>query len=769
MPDTVVDAFVLTREWRDTSRGAQLVLWCWSRDGAVRVRINDARPVCFIARSTKLPPGWRCSRKEVELRSPLGEPVDALYFDSQRALNQARERSERERVQLFESDVRAADRHLMERFIRGGVRITGNATQRGNTLAFDDPRLKATDVEPALRVVSLDIETDGFEGALYSIALAMPGHESVLMRSDRAVHDDDVPIKVFADERMLLEGFLTWLDEHDPDVVLGWNLIGFDLQALERRFAAVGLPYAIGRDRETARVLPGSRAGLPAIALVPGRVSIDGIESLRAAFYNFEDFSLEAVGRDLLGRGKLIEPTSDKLGAIRSLYADDRPALARYNIEDCRLVAEIAEHTDLIGLSVQRTRLTGLALGRLGGSVASLDNLYLPALHRKGFVAYDIGEGSGSGEGSPGGHVLDSKPGLYTNVALLDFKSLYPSLIRTFKIDPYGLWDQGEQTIEGFLGARFRRDGAILPSLIDELWAARDEAKRQHNASLSHAIKIIMNSFYGVLGSSGCRFFDPRLASSITRRGHEVLQRSQALIESFGHTVIYGDTDSLFVLLPESLTVTEAHARGNELAETLNTWWQKTIVAEHDVPSCLEVEFETLYARFLMPTLRGSETGSKKRYAGVAVTPEGVESAVFKGLESVRTDWTLAARRFQRELYSKVFANEPVEDYVREVLAALLRGDLDEQLVYRKRLRRQTDEYRSAIPPQVQAARLAGQKSGWVRYVITREGPRVADGNTLPLDYDHYRERQLAPVADGILHFLETSFLSLTDRQLAIF
>ncbi|GAL07152.1 DNA polymerase II [Photobacterium aphoticum] len=111
---------------------------------------------------------------------------------------------------------------------------------------------------------------------------------------------------------------------------------------------------------------------------------------------------------------------------------------------------------------------------------------------------------------------MDSKPGLYQSVLVLDFKSLYPSIIRTFRIDPLGLvegllLEEGkgdEQAIAGFRGGRFHRQRHFLPKMIEDLWAARDQAKRDGEKAFSQAIKIIMNSFYGVLGSSGCRFFD---------------------------------------------------------------------------------------------------------------------------------------------------------------------------------------------------------------------------------------------------------------------
>ena len=203
--------------------------------------------------------------------------------------------------------------------------------------------------------------------------------------------------------------------------------------------------------------------------------------------------------------------------------------------------------TDLLAFLLERSSVTGLAADRSGGSVAAFTHLYLPPMHRLGFVAPNLGDMQG--DSSPGGFVMDSRPGLYESVLVLDYKSLYPSIIRTFLIDPVGLIEglrepDDAHSVAGFRGARFSRTRHALPAMVERVWQGREAAKRAGNAALSQALKIIMNSFYGVLGSSGCRFFDPRLASSITLRGHQIMKRTRELIEAEGHAVIYGDTDS---------------------------------------------------------------------------------------------------------------------------------------------------------------------------------------------------------------------------------
>ncbi|WP_025809567.1 DNA polymerase II, partial [Pseudomonas chlororaphis] len=411
-------------------------------------------------------------------------------------------------------------------------------------------------------------------------------------------------------------------------------------------------------------------------------------------------------------------------------------------------------------------------------------HLYMPLMHRQGFVAPNLGEKPP--EASPGGFVMDSRPGLYESVLVLDYKSLYPSIIRSFLIDPVGLVEglrhpADDESVPGFRGARFSRSRHCLPSIVARVAESREVAKREHNAPLSQALKIIMNAFYGVLGSSGCRFFDPRLASSITMRGHEIMRRTRQLIEAQGHRVIYGDTDSTFVWLGSAHAEADATRIGRALVQHVNQWWRDHLRDEYGLESALELQFETHFSRFLMPTIRGAEEGSKKRYAGLVARADGTQEMVYKGLEAVRTDWSPLAQQFQQELYQRIFHRQPYQDYVRDYVRRTLAGELDEQLVYRKRLRRQLDDYERNVPPHVRAARLADeynqqqgrpqryQNGGWISYVITLAGPEPLENRTAAIDYDHYVTRQLQPVADAILPFVQDDFSTLVGGQMGLF
>jgi len=765
-----VHGFLLSRHWRDQRDGVTLSFWAWTQNGPLKLVVPGHQPVCFIDRQTDLRLPVGASRKSLPLKSTGGCDVDALYFNAQRDLSQLQSLN----APVHEADIKPPDRFLMERFVYGGFAVSGDVERHPNYLQINQPVLKPIDLQPDFVLASVDIETRGLSNQLYSIALHSGDTSVVYMvgvaPNGEAIESfDGFDLYYFDTEKLLLQAFLLLIDKVDPDIIIGWNVVGFDLDFIQRKCEQLHIAFSLGRAGETAAIIQVG-GGSVKFARVPGRAVLDGVEMLRAAFWSFESFSLESVGQELLGRGKTIGPT-DKVAQINDLYQNNKPELARYNIEDCRLVTEIFAKADLVNFAIQRAQMTGLPIDKFGGAVQTLDNLYLPRLHRKGYVAAQ--RMVSDSKGSPGGYVMDSTAGIFDNVIVLDFKSLYPSIIRTFFIDPLALAIAGhkvgdavaDDTVPGFEGAMFSRTEHILPQLIEELWAQRDIAKEHNNQALSQAIKIIMNSLYGVLGSSKCRFYDHRLASSITMRGHEIIQTSRRVIEEHGHSVIYGDTDSLFVLLGDGKTAEACTEMGLQLQTRLNEFWEQHVQQEYRIQSMLEVEFETHYVKFLMPTVRGSQvsatenSGSKKRYAGMVIDDKGQQKIIYKGLEAVRTDWTLLAREFQRTLYEKVFNGEAFEDLVRDTTEKLLDGGL----------RRKLSDYERNVPPHVQAARKSTKSSRWISYVQTVSGPEPVDETSSSIDYQHYVDKQLAPVADGILHFLGASYHSVISAQKELF
>ncbi|MNF31529.1 DNA polymerase II [compost metagenome] len=780
---------LLTRHWRDTPAGTQVEFWLATDDGPRHIRLPYQTSVAFVpaAQRQQIEALLR-GEPDVELRALAlcdfqQRPVLGLYCRQHRQLMNLETRLRQAGIDVFEADIRPPERYLMERFITAPVAFSG--TPSGDGPLLETQMKPAPAYRPRLKLVSLDIETNA-HGDLYSIALEGCGQRQVYMLGPANGAGDRVDFALdYCDSRgQLLERLNTWLARHDPDAIIGWNLVQFDLRVLHEHAQRLKVPLRLGRGGEVMGWREQGTRNSHYFASAAGRLIIDGIEALRSATWSFPSFSLENVAQTLLGEGKSIENPYQRMAEIDRMFAEDKPALARYNLKDCELVTRIFAKTELLTFLLERASVTGLPVDRSGGSVAAFTHLYMPLMHRQGYVAPNLGDQPP--QASPGGFVMDSQPGLYESVLVLDYKSLYPSIIRTFLIDPVGLVEglrhpDDADSVPGFRGARFSRTRHCLPAIVERVWQGREAAKREHNQPLSQALKIIMNAFYGVLGSSGCRFFDTRLASSITMRGHEIMRTTRQLIEAQGYTVIYGDTDSTFVWLGRAHGEEEAARIGGDLVQGVNRWWRDHLQQAMGLHSALELQFETHFRRFLMPTIRGAEEGSKKRYAGLVRRADGCEEMVYKGLESVRTDWSPLARRFQQELYVRIFQRQPYQDYVRDYVRRTLAGELDDLLIYRKRLRRTLSDYQRNVPPHVRAARIADQyndlhqrprqyqNGGWISYVITVAGPEPLEARSAPIDYDHYVTRQLQPVADAILPFVQDDFSTVIGGQLGLF
>ncbi|MCW2102045.1 UNVERIFIED_ORG: DNA damage-inducible DNA polymerase II [Pseudomonas psychrophila] len=781
--------FVLTRHWRDTPSGVEVEFWLATDEGPQHVRLPVQTSVAFVPQEQRaqvealVQDERNIELRELALRDFHSRPVLGLYSQQHGQLIDIAQRLRRAGVEVFEADIRPPERFLMERFITAPVSFSGQAQADGPLL---DTRMKPhPDYRPRLKLVSLDIETSA-QGDLYSIALEGCGQRQVYMQGKATDADTpvDFDLEFCATRGDLLLRLNHWMALHDPDAIIGWNVVQFDMRILHEHARRLGIPLLLGRGGSEMQWREHGSRNNHYFASAAGRLIIDGIESLRSATWSFTSFSLENVAQTLLGEGKDISTPYQRMDEINRMFAEDKPALARYNLKDCELVTRIFHKTELLTFLLERASVTGLEADRSGGSVAAFYHLYMPLMHRQGYVAPNLGDNPP--QASPGGFVMESQPGLYESVLVLDYKSLYPSIIRTFLIDPLGLIEglrepDDEHSVPGFRGARFSRTRHCLPAIIEQIANGREVAKREKNAPLSQALKIIMNSFYGVLGSSGCRFFDTRLASSITLRGHEIMLKTRGLIEAQGYSVIYGDTDSTFVWLRSEHSEADAARIGRELVQHVNQWWQAHVRDEYGLVSALELQFETHYSRFLMPTIRGAEEGSKKRYAGLVMRPDGQAEMVYKGLEAVRSDWSPLAQQFQQALYLRIFNRQPYQDYVRDFVQRTLAGQHDEWLIYRKRLRRPLSDYERNVPPHVRAARLADeyndqqgrprqyQNGGYISYVITVAGPQPLENRTAEVDYDHYLTRQLQPVADAILVFVDDDFSALVGGQMGLF
>jgi DNA polymerase-2 len=710
---------------------------------AFLVEDDRFRPYFFAEpRARALAAAAGAELEESALRDLAGHPVLRVVLPLPSAVPPLRERLTAAGLAVYEADLRFPYRFLIDRGIRAGVRIEGEAQAlRPGLVRFANPALAPASVQPRLRTLSLDLETSPDASQIFAIALVGDGADEVHLVAPGPV----AGARVHASEAALLAVAAARIRELDPDVVTGWNVVDFDLRTLERRCAALGLACELGRVPGALDFQQDAGFTRQTRAVLPGRMVLDGIALVRDAV-RLADYRLETVARALLGRGKLIDQEApDAAAEIERLYREDPAALVAYNREDARLVLDVLAREGLLDLAVERSLLSGMQLDRVGASIASFDLLYLPELRRRGFVAPSVDRERKSAP-LRGGALIEPQPGLFEGIAVYDFKSLYPTLIQTFQLDPLAHARAGDDALVAPNGARFSRSEAILPGVIERFLERREQARRRGDRHADQALKIMMNALYGVLGAAGCRFFDPEVANAITGFGQRILHWTREAFEAEGVRVIYGDTDSVFVQLATGETGEAA-----QLRERVQARVDSRVRETYTVEPRLTLELECVYERFFLPRLRGSSIGSKKRYAGWR---EGRLELV--GLEAVRRDWPDVARRLQEGLLTRLFRDEDPLPFAREVVLRVRAGELDAELVFAKRVRKGSlERYTATSPPHVQAARKAGGRAGpVVRYVITAEGPEpVLPGRPLPpgIDRDYYVERVLRPLADAIL------------------
>jgi DNA polymerase-2 len=344
--------FLLTRHWRDTDAGVELDFWLATEDGPRRVRVTGQQAVAFIPAEQReaaefVLRGERgCELRELTLQDFSHRPVLGLYCRQYRKLMALEKRLRQHGVDVYEADVRPPERYLMERFITAPVLYAG---------LLADGQLKPDgDYRPRIRTVSLDIETT-MQGELRSIALEGCGQRQVYMLGPPNGDPSGLDFAFeYCDTRLaLLERLEDWFQAHDPDAVIGWSVVQFDLRVLQKHAAQLNRPLRLGRDGSAMewRERAGGESYFGGIA---GRLVIDGIEALRSATWSFPSFSLESVAQTLLGEGKDIDNPYDRMASIDRMFNQDKPALARYNLKDCELVTRIFARTNLMAFLLER-------------------------------------------------------------------------------------------------------------------------------------------------------------------------------------------------------------------------------------------------------------------------------------------------------------------------------------------------------------------------------------------------------------------------------
>jgi len=564
-------------------------------------------------------------------------------------------------------------------------------------------------------------------------------------------------------EKELLEKFQEQMFSFKPQLILGWNVIDFDFKIIKERMDHYKINFSFSTYEEEFKLRINSDFFKDSTLTGPGILFFDVISLLRTNFIAFEDYKLNTVAKKVLGEEKIeLDKESNpdnKIEQIKKMYFENPNRLIEYNFKDSLLTSEIVNKLKLIELMQQRSIITKTPLSKVKSPIASLDIMYLEELHAINYVA-DSNFSFSDTSPIEGAYVLTPHRGFYENVFVFDFKSLYPSIIMTFNIDPFTYSKKGE--IEAPNEAKFTKKEGILPKIIKGLYLERDIAKKENNKTKSFAIKTTMNSFYGAVASPKCRFYNKNVGEAITSFGRDIIQKAKKFVEEEGHQAIYGDTDSIFVKLKnnEKENPVDNKKIGIKFENKLNQYFEAWIKKEFKQKNYLNIELEKIFSHFFI--------ASKKRYVGY---DEMSKKTIFVGMEAVRGDWTVLAKNFQKELIKLIFSKKTkteIEKFILKYVIDLNSGKYDDLLVYKKKITKDLSKYTKTTPPHVKAAReIENFKGRTVYYVMTKDGPKHISlvYKDTKLDYEHYINKQLAGVSDDILESVGIDFKDLLYKR----
>jgi DNA polymerase-2 len=629
----------------------------------------------------------------------------------------------------------------------------------------------------SLNLLSIDIETVGKKGIENQEIIMISTHNpqnkkenAVLVNKEKLKKEhyeslkstkfSNFQLRFYDNEHELLSEFKKKCQNDNIQAITGWNVIDFDMKVIKNRMQIHKIDFNLSNFEGEVKTRFNKEFMRDSTVEMPGLLIFDCIQLLKLNFISFEDYKLNTVAKEILKDEKIDiemengeEGMQSKLDAIKNMLEKNPKKLIEYNFKDSELVSKIIDKLNLLELMTQRSIITNTPLARIRSPIATLDMMYLRELHKRGQVAESIFNPPDS-HPLEGAFVYEPRPGFYENVFVLDFKSLYPSIAMTFNIDPFSLDKKGE--IVSPNKVRFRKEKGILPELIHKLYLERDIAKKNKDKIKSFALKITMNSFYGAVGSPKCRLYNKDVGEAITGFGRFLIKKAIDFAKDNGFETIYGDTDSIFIIMninKNNIKLEEIEKIGKETETSINSFFKKYVMNDFEVESFLHIEFEKLYSKFFI--------ASKKRYVGYDEISKELQ---FVGMEAVRGDWTELAKNFQVELIKMIFSDSDknkIKNFIKEYIKNLESGKYDSLLVYKKKITKPLSQYVKTTPPHVKAARELKDLSGkLIKYVMLKEGPKhikLVPKNP-DYNYKHYIEKQLKGVSDDILESFGIDF-----------
>ncbi|KAL2912943.1 DNA-directed DNA polymerase delta [Polyrhizophydium stewartii] len=656
-----------------------------------------------------------------------------------------------------------------------------------------------------LRILSFDIECAGRKGVfpeaqvdpVIQIAnmVTVQGESKPFIRNvftlGTCAHIVGTHVLSHQTESEMLRAWSQFVREVDPDIIIGYNINGFDFPYLLDRAEALQLDdfALLGRISDSKTKAKDTRFSSKAYGTrdtkainLEGRLQLDMLHIMQRD-YKLRSYTLNSVCAHFLGEQKE-DVHHSIITDLQNGNDETRRRLAVYCLKDAYLPQRLLDKLMCVINYIEMARVTGVPFNYIltrGQQIkvisqlyrkAATENLLIPAL-----------EVEGSEDQYEGATVIEPQKGFYqVPIATLDFTSLYPSIMMAHNLCYSTYIANNEMAARlGLVEDRdFKRTPnndifvkpsvrkGLLPTILEDLIAARKRAKNDlkkeedpfkravlDGRQLALKACISANSVYGFTGATIGKLPLLAISSSVTAYGRVMIERTKQLVEErfkvangYKHDahVIYGDTDSVMVKFGVA-TVEEAMELGREAAGYVTSHFERPI----------NLDFEKVYFPYLLI--------NKKRYAGLYWTkPEKHDKLDAKGIETVRRDsCRLVSTVIETSLRKLLIDRDPkaAEEYVKRVIADLLQNKIDmSQLVISKALGKA--EYAGKQAHNELAERMRKRDAGSapalgdrVSYVIVKgtkdaaayekaEDPIYVLENNLPIDTKYYLENQLA-------------------------
>ncbi|MFB6155994.1 MAG: DNA polymerase domain-containing protein, partial [Haloferacaceae archaeon] len=497
-----------------------------------------------------------------------GEELTKIFGRTPRDVGQMRDDFDH-----YEADILFPNRFLIDKDIGGGVRVPVRRLDDGR-LQVSHEEVEPADVDASLRVNTFDIEVDDRQG------FPEDGEEEILCLTSHDSYDDEyvvwlydapdgdvdppaaldgyeqlsegatVDVRSFPAEDEMLDAFVGYVEETNPDVLTGWNFEDFDAPYFLDRLEVLNptSDYDLDPDR-LSRVNEVWRSdwGGPD---VKGRVVFDLLYAYkRTQFTELESYRLDAVGEQELGVGK------ERYGGdIGDLWEQDPERLLEYNLRDVELCVELDRKQDIVEFWDEVRTFVGC---KIEDAPTPGDTVDMYVLHKAHGQFALPSKGRQEAEEFEGGAVFDPITGVRENVTVLDLKSLYPMCMVTINASPETKVgpDFDGDTYRAPNGTEFRTEpDGIIREMVDELLTEREEKKALRNDHdpdspeyeqfdrQQAAVKVIMNSLYGVTGWDRFRLYDKEVGAAVTATGREVIEHTETIANDIGFEVAYGDS-----------------------------------------------------------------------------------------------------------------------------------------------------------------------------------------------------------------------------------